>query len=77
MKARAVALNPPATSRTTPRSHVNKDTSVSLEPEMQAIMLTAHRPENDQSGGDDVPAVREWLVGEESIVDDLSADVVF
>lgn len=40
------------------------------------MALTSHGPKDDERGGDDMPAIREWLVGEECVFDDFSADVV-
>jgi hypothetical protein len=76
MKARAVALRPPATSKTTPRSHVNRETWVSSSSATAANRLTAHGSKDHKCGGNYMPTIGERLVREEGIFNDFSADVV-
>jgi hypothetical protein len=79
MKANAVALSPPAISRTTPRSQVINDTIHQgfLRHEGVALGHTSHGGENDRGSNDDMSSLREWSILEEVLFNHFSTNVVF
>jgi hypothetical protein len=76
MKAKAVALSPPAISRTTPRSQVINDTIHQLCIRIEGGH-TGHSGENDRGSNDHMPSLREWSILEEILFNDFSTNVVF
>ena len=78
MKANAVALSPPAISRTTPRSQVINETTHQLFLRNQGGTLghTSHGGENDRGSNDDMSSLGEWSILEEILFNDFSTDVI-
>ena len=78
MKANAVALSPPAISRTTPRSQVINETTYQLFLRYQAGTMghTGHSGENDRGSNDHMSSLGEWSVLEEVLLNHFSTDVI-
>jgi hypothetical protein len=78
MKANAVALSPPAISRTTPRSQVINETTHQLFLRHQGGTLgrTRHGGENDRGSNDHMPSLREWSIFEEILFNHFSTNVI-
>jgi hypothetical protein len=75
MNANAVALSPPAISRTTPRSQVINDTIHQLCIRIEGGH-TGHSGENDRGSNDDMSSLREWSILEEIFFNNLSTNVI-
>jgi hypothetical protein len=78
MNANAVALSPPAISRTTPRSQVINETAHQLFLRNQGGMLrhTGHSGEDHRGSNDDMPSLREWSILEEILFNHFSTNVI-
>ena len=79
MKAKAVALKPPAISRTTPRSHVARETISRTSASSFDICnarLTGHCREDNDNGNDHMSVLRERFFLEKIIFYNFSTHVV-
>jgi len=78
MNANAVALSPPAISRTTPRSQVINETIHQLSRRYQGGTMghTGHSGENDRGSDDHMPSLGEWSILEEVLFDDFSTNII-